>query len=289
MTERSPSLGSIPNLASTFSLSWSLEMWRRASWARAFECQVRKAMQEGRITIPTYLSVGTEFIASALSMVCGEWPLFAQHRAHAHYLCRGGGPAALRDELLGLDSGCARGMGGSASIHDPRRRMFGHSGLMGDQVPVAAGYALANGERTLTIMGDASAEEDYVSSTFGYAATKQIPLLFIVEDNDLSILTTTSVRRSWSIVDVASAYGLAAVDIADDPWLIAHHARTVPLPALINIRCCRHLWHAGAGVDGPPEWDRRALVLEELSGLGMKADAQETEDLIEHHSDKVWS
>ena len=38
-------------------------------------------------------------------------------------------------------------------------------------------------------MGDASAEEDYVLGALGWAATKKLPILFIVEDNNLSILT----------------------------------------------------------------------------------------------------
>ena len=51
---------------------------------------------------------------------------------------------------------------GAASIHDPKIGMFGHSGLMGDQVPIAVGAALGSGKTVLTVVGDASGEEDYV-------------------------------------------------------------------------------------------------------------------------------
>ena len=177
----------------------------------------------------------------------------------------------LTDELLHRATGCARGMGGSASIHDPSIGMFGHSGLMGDQVPIAVGAALGSGRRALAVVGDASAEEDFVYGAMGFAATRKLPVLFVCEDNDLSILTRVSTRRSWSIVDVAQSLGIKGIDITDDPWLIAHHVKLLlrDLPAFINIRTCRHRWHAGTGSDGEPEWNRFEMIKDTLKKLGL--------------------
>jgi len=168
--------------------------------------------------------------------------------------------------------------------------MFGHSGLMGDQVPVAVGAALGSGKRVLTVVGDASAEEDYVYGAMGYAATKKLPVLFVCEDNDLSILTHVATRRSWSVVGVARALGLAAADIADDPWLISHQVGILlgSLPAYLNIRTCRHLWHAGTGTDGPPEWNRFELIKETMAELGLKAEAEEIEEQARRSVERVW-
>ena len=168
--------------------------------------------------------------------------------------------------------------------------MFGHSGLMGDQVPIAVGAALASGKRTLAVFGDASAEEDYVQGAMAYAASKRSPVLFVCEDNDLSILTPVSTRRSWNVVDVARAYGMKALDIGDDPWLVAHHVSESlgELPALLNIRTCRQLWHAGTGTDDEPEWNRFALIKDQLRLQKFESAAEEIEAAARRSVKKTW-
>lgn len=268
----------------------ALAIFRQTSFNRYFEFQCAEAANAKRIRAPIYLSVGQEHIPAALAAVIGKPRIFAQHRAHSYFLSFGGDPQQLADELLHRESGCARGMGGSASIHCPEHGMFGHSGLMGDQVPIAVGHALASGALTLTVTGDAAAEEDYVLGALGFAASKKVPLLVIIEDNDLSILTRTATRRTWQMADVARSFGLGAVDIADDPWLIAFHARRAMdhLPFVMNIRTCRHLWHAGAGTDGPPEWNRFDLFRERLAVLGLGAAAADIEARAREEAGAFW-
>ena len=134
------------------------------------------------------------------------------------------------------------------------------------------GAALASGRRTLSICGDASVEEDYIYPSFGYAVTRKLPILFVCEDNGLSILTPVATRRCWSAVDFARSLGMPAIDITDDPWLVAHYVQELSknLPAFMNIHTVRNLWHAGTGCDGPPEWDRYHLIREELNRLGLE-------------------
>ena len=270
---RSPTLGHIPGLAHNFGPDFALELYRRGNYSRHFEWQVKEAADKKLFTIPFYLSIGSEFNSAALSLVAPKSTnLFGQHRCHSLYLNFGGRAEKLRDELLGLPSGCSGGKSGSNSIQAPEINMFGHSGLMGEQVPIAVGAALASHRPTITICGDASVEEDYIYPALGWAATKKLPVLFICEDNNLSILTKIEVRRNWSPAEVAESMGIPSVDIADDPWLIAHHAREMfkNLPGFINIRTVRNLWHSGGGNDGPPEWDRYALIQEELKKLGLE-------------------
>ena len=257
---------------------------------RAFEMELARIYPFGFMKIPVYLSLGQEQIPAAISAVKKDFLIFAQHRCHSYYLSFGGDIRRLVDELLGRESGCAQGMGGSASIHDPSIGMYGHSGLMGDQVPVAVGAALGSGKTVLTVMGDASGEEDYVYGAMGYAVTKKLPVLFVCEDNDLSILTHVATRRSWSLVNVAQALGMPAVDITDDPWLIAHYAELFlgKLPAFMNIRTCRNLWHAGVGNDGPPEWNRFELIKQELKNLGLEFEAGQIEVESSEKVKKIW-
>lgn len=283
-------LGLIPGLAQKMPVVKTLEMFKKTCVNRCFELEVARVYDTGVMKAPIYLSLGQEHIPAAISTVTTDFMIFAQHRGHSYYLSFGGDIRRLIDELLHRETGCARGMGGSASIHDPEIGMFGHSGLMGDQVPIAVGAALGSGRRVLTVVGDASAEEDYVYGAMGYAATKKLPVLFVCEDNDLAILTHVATRRSWSMVDVAWALGMEAVDIADDPWLIAHYVNLYldRLPAFINIRTCRHLWHAGTGTDGAPEWNRFELVRAELQKLGLGTEAREIEIEARRSVAQTW-
>ena len=287
---RSPTLGVIPLISKKFEKSFTLELFRRGNYARYFEFKVREALDKKLFSIPVYLSIGTEFNSAALSLVMPGCHIFAQHRCHALYLNFGGKPEALKDELFGLPSGCSGGMSGSNAIQAPEANMYGHSGLMGEQIPIAVGAALASNEITLAICGDASIEEDYIYPSLGYAITKKLPILFICEDNDLSILTKVEDRRNWNVVDFAQSLGIPSIDIADDPWLIAHHAGNMckDLPGFINIRTVRHLWHAGTGTDGEPEWDRYQLVLDELENLGLSEQAEKIDRDNRNQVDQLW-
>lgn len=142
-------------------------------------------------------------------------------------------------------------MGGSASIHSKEKNIFGHDGLMGSQVPISVGHCYETKHPTIVFMGDASAEEDYVGSAIGWASTKNLPILFVVEDNNLSILTEKKIRRNWNMHDLAHAYKVEAYDIPDDPTEISNHLLNVfKKPLLLNVRTVRKYWHAGAGIDG---------------------------------------
>jgi len=288
---RSSNLGVIENLTAQFSKEETLELFQKICLIRAFELETKEAYDAGFIKMPVYLSLGQEAVAAALSLSYKNPYIFGQHRCHDLYLAYGGNMQALIDELLHKPTGCARGMGGSASIHDQAINMFGHDGLMGTQIPIAVGFALAKGKRVIAIMGDASAEEDYVLGAMAYAAHKKLPILFVCLDNGLSILTKVEVRRNWRMADVAASFGMRGVEITDDPWLIMHHAHHMSqsLPAFMNVHVVRHLWHAGTGKDSEPEWDRYELVKKELFNLGLDKEAETIRQNAENLVHELWS
>ncbi|QQG45446.1 MAG: hypothetical protein HYW89_00715 [Candidatus Sungiibacteriota bacterium] len=289
---RSQDFGQISRLSESFSEDENLEVFRRICFIRYFELKVKEASDKKLIKAPIYLSVGQESVAAALSMVYQQPKIFGQHRCHDVYLAYGGDPVALRDELLHRPTGCAGGMGGSASIHSPKIGMVGHDGLLGTQVPIAVGYALGKDskEKILSIMGDAALEEDYVMAATAFAAFKKAPILFICLDNNLSVLTEVKVRRHWTATDLAKAFKMSAVEITDDPWLIMRHTAELQqnLPALLNIHVVRHLWHNGTGCDGPPEWDRFQMVKEELARIGLKEKSENIEKKTEEEVALIW-
>ena len=106
-------------------------------------------------------------------------------------------------------------------------------------------------------MGDASAEEDYVLGALGWASTKKLPILFIVEDNNLSILTKKKVRRNWNMHDVARSFKMKGYNLSDSPKEIVKYQKYFfKEPMLLNINTNRLFWHAGAGKDSDDIFDR---------------------------------
>lgn len=292
MTLRSETVGVIPNLSKSFDKSISLEIFGKMCLIRSFESEVVKAVESKRVKYQVYLSSGQEAIAASVSLLTPGYLIFAQHRCHDKYLAYGGNPEKLRDELLGLPTGTSGGRAGSNCIqcHENGISMYGHHGLIGENVPLGVGAALGGNKPVICYFGDGAAEEDYVFSAMGFAATKKLPVLFICEDNNLSILTKVEARRNWSIADVTKGLGMTSVDIADDPWTI--YIKTLEakksLPALINIRVCRANWHVGAGTDGPTEWDRFSLVKQELNNAGLRRRITEIERETSDSMEKLW-
>ena len=192
-------------------------------------------------------------------------------------------------ELLGDPRGCANGMGGSASIQSVPANIYGHDGMLGSQGPIAVGACYANRKPTLCFAGDAAAEEDYFLAALGWVATHKLPILFIVEDNNLSVLTEKRVRRSWDITDVAASFGLTVKDTTDDPEelykAIPHTGQSLSRkslwPALINIHTTRLRWHAGAGTDDPEAFDRHKNVSNSFDGFDVAIQTRHRcEDLV---------
>jgi len=265
-----------------------IEAFKKASLCRHFENQVYKVSQDKHIKFPFYLSAGQEYIPASIYTVLEEKGIdanvFIQHRGHSHYLCKGADPIQLIDELLGRKTGCAGGMGGSVSMHSHEKNIFGHDGLMGSQVPIAVGHAYETRKPTIVVMGDASAEEDYVLGALGWASTKNLPILFIVEDNNLSILTEKKMRRNWEMDKIALGFRMEAANINDDPLVIEAFLKdyNFEYPMLLNIKTHRKYWHSGAGQDGN-EFDRYENELKSLGDEGKKID-KENKLFIE----KLW-
>lgn len=264
-----------------------LKIFEKASLCRNFENYVYDKIADKTIKFPVYLSAGQEFISATIAYYCEinniEPNIFIQHRGHSVYLSFGADIAKLIDELLGLKSGCSFGMGGSASIQSVEKNIYGHDGLMGSNVPIAVGHCYETKHPTIVFVGDAAAEEDYCLAAYGWAATKKLPILFVVEDNNLSILTEKKVRRNWEISDVARSMNLRSMNLSDDPLEILQNLNNCfDYPTLLNINTTRLYWHAGAGKDGD-NFDRFNLMLSQF-GDTCKQLNEKNKNLVE----KLW-
>jgi len=265
-----------------------LDVFKKAALCRNFEEEVIHYLNNKTIKIPTYVSAGQEFISSTLSVLCKEKKLkpllFGQHRCHSIYLSFGGNVKKLIDELLGLKSGCTRGIGGSASIHSKEINMFGHDGLMGSNGPIGVGACFATKKPTIIFLGDASAEEDYVLGAMGWASQKKLPILFVIEDNNLSILTEKKIRRNWEMADVAKSFKMSSFTISDNPLNIKKMSKDIfKKPLLLNINTNRIYWHAGGGKDNDNTFDRYKYERKKIGKV-----AYDIDEVVKKQIKRIW-
>ena len=265
-----------------------LKTFEKASYCRHFEEEVIKNLKEKKINIPTYVSAGQEFIAASMATICEDLKvkplIFGQHRCHSIYISFGGDKVKLIDELLGRETGCTKGMGGSASISSKEINMFGHDGLMGSNGPIGVGACFATNQPTIVFLGDAAAEEDYVLGGLGWASTKNIPLITVVEDNNLSILTKKDVRRNWEMSDVAKSFKMEGYNLNDDPVDLLKYSETFfKKPCLLNVNTNRIYWHAGSGKDASDTFDRY-----EEQKLKIGSEAIEIDRKVKKEVENLW-
>ena len=268
-----------------------LNVYRHMSDLRKFEENVVKVAHTGKIKVKVHMSSGQEAVAAAIAETVPNYQIFTQHRSMDIYLALGGNPTMLRDEILCLDTGCCGGqIGGAFQIHNENINMFAHTGFIGENVSVGVGMALGNGQKTLCLFGDGAAEEDYVLEAIGFAATHHLPVLFVCTDNELSVLSPKKKRRNWELANVADGFGVRAIDIADDPFSLMKYFSEfdVALPALVNVRVCRNYWHAGVGIDNPPDWDRYYIVRKQMIDRKLRSQLKIIEDEATTKMEKLW-
>lgn len=261
-------------------------IWRNVCRSHQFDEQVYRAVEQGLVRCFVYLSSGQETIAAAIAEAFRGYkpPIFTQHRGHAAYISFGGDVLRLRNELL-------MGYGGDPMIDDPNIRFFPHSGLVADQVPIAVGYAFASKQPVVCFCGDATVEEDVFWPAIGFAATHDLPVLFVIEDNGLSVVTTKGKRRSWEAAKVAEAYDIAATTIMDDTLDIYEFATEFVRqrrPLFLEVLTNRKYRHVGIGVDAELAWDRLEIFRGRLCDIDSPRVA-EIEAQAREEMSSLWS
>jgi TPP-dependent pyruvate/acetoin dehydrogenase alpha subunit len=176
----------------------------------------RYAEQEMRC--PMHLCIGQEAIAVGVctALITGD-RVFSNHRAHGHYLAKGGDLNAMVAELYGRATGCCGGRGGSMHLIDLAAGFMGSTPIVGGTVPLAVGSAwssslLEDGKVTVVFFGDGCFEEGVVHESLNFAALHKLPVVFVCENNDFSVYTRRKERQpSRPIHPVAEAHGVAAL------------------------------------------------------------------------------
>ncbi|WP_455204736.1 thiamine pyrophosphate-dependent dehydrogenase E1 component subunit alpha [Kaarinaea lacus] len=186
---------------------------------RRVEESLADRYQDQQMRCPMHLCIGQEAIAAGISYWLQQNDhVYSNHRAHGHYLAKGGDLNRMVAELYGRSTGCCGGRGGSMHLIDQSAGFMGSTPIVGGTVPIAVGSAWAaqlRGEDRITVVyfGDGCFEEGVVHESLNFAALKQLPIVFVCENNEFSVYTKLSQRQPQrTITSVAQAHGLMAYE-----------------------------------------------------------------------------
>lgn len=232
---------------------------------RVAEEGLAELYKEQEMRTPTHFSIGQEAVAVGVCAALGNDDVaYSGHRCHAHYLAKGGDLAGMVAELYGKETGAARGRGGSVHLSAPSVGFIASSAILGQTMAVAVGSAWAfqmDGLRRVAVcfFGDGAAEEGIFHETLNFAVVKQVPVVFICENNLYSTHTPLDVRqpRGIQIWERARTYQMPArlVD-GNDVFAVraaaqqaVDRARSGQGPSFLEFTTYRWREHVG------PNWD----------------------------------
>jgi TPP-dependent pyruvate/acetoin dehydrogenase alpha subunit len=185
---------------------------------RFVEEEIARRYPEGAMRCPTHLSVGQEAVAAAVGLALKHKDMAVSgHRAHAHYLGKGGDLKAMLAEIYGKATGCSGGKGGSMHLIDESVGFMGSTAIVGGTVPVGVGLAYGmrvkkTDQVSCVFHGDAVVETGAFFESVNFAVLKKLPVLFVCENNLYSVYSPLSVRQpeGRSIAAMVSGLGMPA-------------------------------------------------------------------------------
>jgi pyruvate dehydrogenase E1 component alpha subunit len=169
---------------------------------RISQMVVNEEYKAGKFKVPIHLALGHEAIAVAISEMMEQGDsLLPTHRNIAYNLARAGRLRPILDEYLLKPTGLNGARSGSMNLLNPERGIPYASSILGNQFSVATGIAMADkisGKHTVVIVmaGDGSMEEGSFYESMLMARSLELPVLFIVENNEWSMATRIDERRS---------------------------------------------------------------------------------------------
>jgi pyruvate dehydrogenase E1 component alpha subunit len=173
---------------------------------RRFEERAGEMYAKAKIGGFLHLAIGEEAtIVGAARALRDQDYLISTYRSHGHALARGTSPDAVMAELFGKVDGCCKGRGGSMHMFDLERRFMGGYGIVGGNLPLAAGFGLASdylgtGDATLCTFGDGASNQGTFGETMNLAALWRLPVVFMVTNNRFGM--GTSLERHSAVTDL---------------------------------------------------------------------------------------
>jgi pyruvate dehydrogenase E1 component alpha subunit len=186
-------------------------MWR----IRAFEERVGQLKRADEVHGLIHLSVGQEGVAAGVCIqLRADDAIYSGHRAHGHAIAAGAPLDRAMAELMGRADGLCKGLGGSMHLVDVEHGLMGATGVVGGNIPMALGSALAArmGERdgvAVVFFGDGAVQAGHFSESINLATLWELPVIFVCENNGFAEFTPRSAHtRVERVTEVVAPYGL---------------------------------------------------------------------------------
>lgn len=237
------------------------KIYKNAFYIREVEKRIALEYPKQEIRCPTHLSIGQELVSSIINLLITKKDYaVSTHRAHAHYLSKGGDLNAFIAELYGKRTGCSKGIGGSMHLIDTSVNFMGSSAIVGNSIPLGVGLAQAarlkkNNAISLVFLGDGATEEGIFYESVNYAITKKLPVLFICENNFYSVYSNLKPRQPSrrKIYKMVNGLGLETFYVKNHKINEYYEAlstsfkyvRNNQSPAFIELETYRYLEHCG--------------------------------------------
>jgi pyruvate dehydrogenase E1 component alpha subunit len=173
-----------------------LGFYRQMVLIRRFEERAARAYTEAKVGGYCHLNLGEEAtVAGLMAAMQAEDYVFTNYREHGYALARGIAPERVMAELYGRSDGVSKGWGGSMHMFDIASRFMGGYGIVGGQVPLATGAALAidyrgGTEAVVCLMGDGTTNIGAFHESLNIAALWGLPIVYVVVNNGLGMGTT---------------------------------------------------------------------------------------------------
>ncbi|HZV74371.1 MAG TPA: pyruvate dehydrogenase (acetyl-transferring) E1 component subunit alpha [Conexibacter sp.] len=241
---------------------------------RRFEERAGELYAKAKIGGFLHLAIGEEatIVGAARALRDADY-LISTYRSHGHAIARGTPPQAVMAELFGKQDGCSRGRGGSMHMFDLERRFMGGYGIVGGNLPIAAGFGLSaellrTEDATLCMFGDGASNQGTFGETMNLAALWRLPVVFMVSNNQFGM--GTALARHSAVTDLqrkGESFGVPGVrcdgmDVADTHRTIVdalRRARDERQPVLVEAVTYRFRGHSMAD---PEEYRTREQVAE---------------------------
>ncbi|MDP2518875.1 pyruvate dehydrogenase (acetyl-transferring) E1 component subunit alpha [Shimia thalassica] len=235
------------------------KFYREMLLIRRFEEKAGQLYGMGLIGGFCHLYIGQEAVVVGLEAAAEEGDKrITSYRDHGHMLACGMDPNGVMAELTGREGGYSKGKGGSMHMFSKEKHFYGGHGIVGAQVPLGAGLAFAdkykgNGRVTFTYFGDGAANQGQVYETFNMAALWDLPVVFVIENNQYAM--GTAQQRSTSSPDIhtrGESFGIPgeAVDgmdvlaVKDAGERAVAHCRKGKGPYILEVKTYRYRGHS---------------------------------------------
>ncbi|MBU4293087.1 MAG: thiamine pyrophosphate-dependent dehydrogenase E1 component subunit alpha [Actinobacteria bacterium] len=235
------------------------DMFERMFEIRTFEEKIQFLFLEGKMPGTIHQYIGMEACAVGVCSALKEGDIIGStHRPHGHAIARGIPSREIMAELYGKTTGCCKGKGGSMHIGDIKKGMLPAIAIVGGNIPVVMGMALAfklKGEDRVAVsfFGDGASNEGAFHEALNMASVYEVPAVFVCENNLYGASTSIKkVLKIENIADRASSYGMQGMiadgmdvlDVYDKASKVVGDARSGKGPTLLELKTFRYCGHS---------------------------------------------